>query len=61
MKEIIRKNGYVYLVEGEKGFEIFHYLGKDPDYWEKKEEPKEIETIEEKPKKTNRKTKKEED
>lgn len=53
MQRINKINGYVYLVEGEKqGFETFHNLGKDPDYWEKKEK-------DEKPKKV--KTKKEED
>ena len=55
MNTIIKKDGFVYLVEGEKqGFETFYNLGKDPDYWEKKEEEND-----EKPKKV--KTKKEED
>lgn len=35
MQKIIRKNGFVYLVDGEKGFETYYNLGKDPDYWEK--------------------------
>lgn len=29
MDKIIRKGGYVYLMEGDKGFETFYNLGKD--------------------------------
>lgn len=58
MDRIEKRNGYVYLVEGRKGFETFFNLGKDQEYWDnleknkkkktKKEEPKveSIETIE---------------
>lgn len=49
MQKIIRKNGFVYLVEGVNGFETYHNLGKDMEYWEAKK------------KKTNKKPKKEED
>lgn len=60
MNKIIRKDGYVFLVEGEKGFETFHNLGKDFDdpRWHEKEEVEIIETpIEEeiKPKKISKK------
>ena len=48
------KNGYVYIVEGRKGFETYYIMGKDPNLYEeekkktvkkekpffKKEEPK---------------------
>jgi ribosomal protein L24E len=49
MEYIKRENGYVYLVSGRKGFEIYFNMGKDPDdpIW--------------KPKKKRKKTKKEED
>lgn len=40
MKKIIKKDGNVYLVEGEKGFETFYRLGKDEDYWNKLNEKK---------------------
>ena len=44
MGKIVKKDGYVYYVEGEKGFETFHNLGKDPSYWESLEnENKEVE------------------
>lgn len=33
MEKIIKKDGYVYLVSGDKGFETFYNLGKDYDYW----------------------------
>lgn len=41
MEKIIKKNGYVYLVEGDrKGFETYYNMGKDPDdpRWEEDEE-----------------------
>lgn len=56
MNRIIKKDGYVYLVEGErKGFETYHNLGKDKDdpIWEK-----EVEDMKDKIRK-RRKTKKE--
>lgn len=33
MEKIIKKDGYVYLIEDadRKGFETYHNLGKDPD------------------------------
>lgn len=40
MQRIEKKNGYVYLVEGEKGFETYYNLGKDYDYWEKPKQKK---------------------
>ena len=45
MDRIIRKDGYVYLVEhwDRKGFETYYNLGKDPDdlrWVEKEEKPK---------------------
>ena len=40
MERIEKKNGYVYLVEGRKGFETYYNLGKDPDYWEKPKKKK---------------------
>lgn len=58
MEKIIKMNGYVYLVEGwdKKGFETYHYLGKDIDdpRWGEKDN-------EEKPKQKKGKIKKEED
>lgn len=42
MNRIIKKEGYVYLVENwdKKGFETYHNLGKDPDseMWKEQEE-----------------------
>ncbi len=53
MGKIISRNGYMYMVEGEKGFETFHNLGKDPNdpIWKEeieeiKHEDEEIEVIE---------------
>lgn len=45
MEKIIKKNGYVYLVQNwdRKGFETFYNLGKDPNdlrWFENKEKPK---------------------
>ena len=45
MEKIIKKNGYVYLVQGwdRKGFETFYNLGKDPNdlrWLENEEKPK---------------------
>ena len=40
MGKIIKQNGNVYLVEGEKGFETFYRLGKDEEYWNKLNEKK---------------------
>lgn len=39
MNKIVKKDGYVFLVQDwdKKGFETYHNLGKDPDYWESKE------------------------
>lgn len=51
MEKIVRKNGYVYLVEGEKGFETFYNLGKDIDDPKWGEEAKEIKKKYEKKKK----------
>lgn len=55
MERIIRKNGYVYLVKGFKGFETYYNMGKDLDF-EIEEKPieeekpiVEIQTLEEKP------------
>ena len=31
MEYIEKKNGYVYLVRGDKGFETFYNMGKDID------------------------------
>lgn len=52
MEKIVRKNGYVYLVQDwdKKGFETFYNLGKDPNdtRWQDDEIIKEvIEEIEE--------------
>lgn len=58
MKKIISKDGYIYLVEGDIGFETYYNLGKDPDDPMWKEEVKEMNI--EKPKK-NKKQKKSED
>lgn len=62
MERIIKKDGYVYLVKGEKkGFETFYNMGKDPDdprWKEQVEKPKEKE---EKPKQKEEKVKKDED
>ena len=51
MEYIEKKNGYVYLVTGDKGFETFYNMGKDIDdpMW-----------AEDKPKKKRKKTKKRE-
>ena len=41
MEKIIKMNGYVYLVKGDrKGFETYYNMGKDPDdpRWEEDEE-----------------------
>lgn len=44
MEKIIKKDGYVYLVENwdRKGFETFYNLGKDNDdpRWKEEEKPK---------------------
>lgn len=38
MHYIEKKDGKVYLVEGDrKGFETYHFLGLDQEYWEAKE------------------------
>lgn len=44
MDNIIKKNGYVYLVKDfeKKGFETYYNLGKDPDSEMWKEEIEEI-------------------
>lgn len=43
MDKIVRKNGYVYLVEGNNiGFETYYNLGKDIDSPIWKEESEEI-------------------
>lgn len=46
MQYFLRKEGYVYLVEGDKGFEIFYNLGKDPDdpMWKDELKPKKKKT-----------------
>lgn len=35
MERIEKRDGKVYIVTGEKGFETYHYAGLDPDYLEK--------------------------
>ena len=42
---IIKKDGYVYEVKGNKGFETFYNLGKDPDdpKWNQETEIEKIE------------------
>jgi len=45
MNRIIKKDGYVYLVQNwdNKGFETYHNLGKDiddPRWYEQEEKPK---------------------
>ena len=58
MDKIIKKDGFVYLVQGDKkGFETFYNMGKDIDDPRWKEEVEEM--SQEKPKK--RKEKKSED
>lgn len=54
MEYILKKDGYVYLVRGDKGFETFYNMGKDPedDRWAEDLKPK---------KKKRNRTKKEED
>jgi len=41
MDKIVKKDGYVYLVENfyKKGFETYHNLGKDPENERWKEKP----------------------
>ena len=57
--KIVKKDGYVYEVEGHGGFETYHTLGKDPNDPRWYEDEKEIEL---KSKKTKgKKTKKSED
>lgn len=66
MGNIVKKDGFVYWVEGHKGFETYYNMGKDQDD-ERWNEELEVIEIEEKddgmleivPKKTNKKTKKE--
>lgn len=57
-KKIVKKRGYVYLVEGEKGFETFFNLGKDYDdpKWHENEHVEEEKIENEKPKKRKRKS-----
>ena len=52
MERIIKKDGYVYSVDNwwQKGFEIYRYLGKDPDDPRWFEELKPVEKEEVKPK-----------
>ena len=40
MEKIEKRDGFVYLVKGDKGFETYYNLGKDPDdpRWEEDEE-----------------------
>lgn len=47
MQKIIRKNGFVYLVENwdRKGFETYHNMGKDIDDPKWKEEKEEVEKM----------------
>ena len=40
MEKIIKKDGYIFLVEGENGRKIYHNLGKDPDLFEEEQKPK---------------------
>ena len=67
MKRIEKINGYVYEVTGEKGFETYFSLGKDPDDEMWKDELEELEikheedTIEVIPIKKKGKKKKSED
>jgi len=51
MQRIVKKNGFVYLVEGEKGFETFYNLGKDIDSPIWKEEVKKMKNSKTKKKK----------
>ena len=55
MEKIVRKNGYVYLVQDwdKKGFETYYNLGKDVDDPRWKEEVEEM--LQEKPKKGKKK------
>ncbi len=53
MARIEKKNGYVYLVEGDKGFETYYNMGKDIEDERWKEEAKEV--VEKLMKKTNKK------
>lgn len=62
MERIEKIDGFVYLVKGDKGFETYYNLGKDPDdprWYEDEEEleivEKEDDIIEIKPKKAKRK------
>ena len=59
MEKIVRKNGYVYLVQDwdKKGFETYYNLGKDVDDPRWKEEVEEM--LQEKPKKGKKKQKSE--
>ena len=63
MDKIIKRDGFVYEVVGDKGFETFYNLGKDiddPRWYEDEEEleivEKEDDIIEIKPKKRKRKS-----
>lgn len=43
MEKIIKKNGYVYLVQEndtQGRFPTYYNMGKDPDYWEKPKKKK---------------------
>lgn len=44
MEKIIKKDGYIFLVEGEKGRETFYNLGKDPDLLDKPKKKKKSKT-----------------
>ena len=57
MERIIKKDGYVYSVDNwwQKGFEIYRYLGKDPDDPRWFEELKPVEKEEVKPKRIKKK------
>lgn len=54
MSYILRKEGYVYLVEGDKGFETFYYMGKDIDSPMWKDEVEEMKRHRTKKKKTKK-------
>lgn len=58
MEKIIKKDGFVYLVEGDRGFETIRNMGKDIDDPRWKEEVEKM--VHNKPKKVDKKKKSEE-
>lgn len=47
MEHIEKRNGYVYLVSGRKGFETYFNVGKDPDELNKPKKDKKTKKSEE--------------